>query len=103
MSIRTVAHDPSVPFDFAQGRRFADISPSKTVGRQSIHPAKASGPHITTPRRTFSGTPMADFLLIRRAAITTSRWSAPASERLADSPSNPNRYGDIGSSGWRSP
>ncbi len=50
MSIRTVAHDPSVPFDFAQGRRFADISPSKTVGTQRIHPAKALGsPHHHAP------------------------------------------------------
>jgi hypothetical protein len=33
MSISTVAHDPSVPFDFAQGRRFTDTSPSQAMGR----------------------------------------------------------------------
>jgi hypothetical protein len=33
MSDNTAAHDPSAPFDFAQGRRFAGTSPRMRAGR----------------------------------------------------------------------
>ncbi len=87
MSIRTVAHDPSVPFGFAQGRRFADTSPSKTMGRQTqsrglrrtmqLPPAAINFAHsafaacrLSSETRTRNGTPAR-----RRPSRTSGRRS----------------------------